>query len=90
VTDAVVGGIRERGPEAVGLMIIGMARIVIAFLVLILMVIASEVVGIDISAIPFAGMTGISAFVSWLITRGERWGNGKGDRNRVSKANHRD
>lgn len=67
--DAVIGGIRERGPEATGLLIVGLARIVIALIVLILLVIASEVVGIDVSAVPFAGMTGISMLVSWLLTR---------------------
>ena len=69
MSDAVVGGIRERGPEAVGLVIIGVARILIAVLVLALLLIGSSLLGFDVSAVPFAGMTGLSGLVSWAITR---------------------
>ena len=71
VTDAVVGGIRQRGAEAVGLLIVGTARVVIAVMVLVILVVAGKVIGIDVSAVPFAAMTGISALVSWLLTRRE-------------------
>jgi hypothetical protein len=68
VTDAVVGGIRERGSEAVGLLIVGVARIATAVMALIVLVIASKLVGIEISAVRFAVMTVFSGLVSWLIT----------------------
>lgn len=68
VTDAVVGGIRERGSEAVGLFIVGVARITMAALALIVLIVASKVIGVEISAVRFALMTALSALVSWLIT----------------------
>ena len=87
VNDAVIGGIRERGPEAVGLLIIGLARILIAVLVLGLLLIASSVLGVNVSAVPFAGMTGLSGLVSWLITRNGSWtGKPENDRRDVNAA----
>jgi hypothetical protein len=68
VTDAVVGGIRERGSEAVGLLIVGAARIATAVMALIVLVVASKLVGIEISAVRFAVMALFSGLVSWLIT----------------------
>jgi hypothetical protein len=79
-----IEGVRARGPEAVGLVIIGLARILIAVLVLGLLLIASSVLGINVSAVPFAGMTGLSGLLSWLITRKGSWtdnSEGGGDEN---------
>lgn len=73
LNDAVVGGIRQRGPEAVGLLIIGLTRIVLAVLVLGVMLFASSVLGFNVTAVPFAAMSGLSAFLSWLITRDRAW-----------------
>jgi len=69
LNDAVVGGIRERGAEAVGLVIVSMARIAIAAVVLALLLVASTVLEIEVTFGPFAGMTGVSACVSWLLMR---------------------
>jgi hypothetical protein len=55
------------------LVIIGLARILIAVLVLVLLLIASSILGFNVSAVPFAGMTGLSGLVSWLITRKKSW-----------------
>jgi hypothetical protein len=76
LNDAVGGGIRQRGAEAIGLVIMGLARIAIAVPVLALLLLASRLLGVDVTALPFAGMTGISALVSWLLTRRDRPGPG--------------
>lgn len=70
LNDAVVGGIRNRGPEAVGVVIIGVARVVVAALVLALLLATSAFFDYDVTAVPFAGMTSASALISWLITWG--------------------
>lgn len=75
LNDALVGGIRERGPEAVGMVLVGVARIVVAVLVLSLQLVGSSLLGYEVTAIPFAGMSAVSIWVSWLATR-------QGDRSR--------
>jgi hypothetical protein len=77
--NAIAHGIRMRGPEAVGLVLIGFAQIVIGVLVLVLLVAASEIVGIDVTAVPFTGMTGVSMLVSWLLTSSKEDGEAKDD-----------
>jgi hypothetical protein len=76
LNDAVVGGIRQRGPDAVGLLIMAAARIVIAVVVLGLLFVASSLLGYPVTTWPFVGMTGISGLVSWLTTRDRRQGKG--------------
>jgi hypothetical protein len=70
LNEALVGGIRQRGPEAFGWMLVALTRIAITVIVLVLMLIASWAFHYDVSAWPFAGMTTISGLVSWLTTRG--------------------
>ena len=60
VTDAVVGGIRQRGPEAVGLLIIGLARVFLFIVVLGVLLFASSVLGFDVTTVPLAAMSGAS------------------------------
>lgn len=72
VNDAVIGGIRERGPEAVGMMIIALARLVIAVITFLVLYGVSSILEIEVSAWPAAGMTIISGLVSWLTTRDGR------------------
>lgn len=82
LNEAVIEGVRERGPEAVGLVIIGLARILIAVLVLGLLLFASSILGLNVSAVPLAGMTGLSGLLSWLTTRKGSWADsseGRGD-----------
>jgi hypothetical protein len=72
--DALVGGIRQRGPEAAGLVIVGLARILIAAVTLALLLSVSVVLGLEFrAALPLASMTGASAGLSWLVTRGASW-----------------
>lgn len=70
LNDALIGGIRLRGPEAFGWMLVALIRIAITVIVLTLMVLASWALGYDVTVGPFAGMTTISGLVSWLLTRG--------------------
>ena len=69
LNDALVGGIRERGSEAVGFFIIAVTRIVIAVLVVAVQLLASVALGYGVTVVPFAGMTVIGGLVSWLTTR---------------------
>jgi hypothetical protein len=69
LSEALVGGIRQRGPEAFGSMLVALMRIAITVIVLALMLIASWAFGYDVAVAPFAGMTTISGSVSWLLTR---------------------
>lgn len=70
VSDALVGGIRLRGAEAVGLVIMGLARLAIAVVVFIVLYGAAVIVGIEVTTPPpFAGMGLISALVTWLVGR---------------------
>jgi hypothetical protein len=68
LNEALVGGIRQRGPEAFGSMLVALARIAITVVVLILMLFASWAFGYQVTAWPFAGMTTLSGLVSWLLT----------------------
>lgn len=69
LNEALVGGIRQRGSEAVGLLIMAMTRIVIALLVLGLQLLVSWSFDYEVTAGPFTGMTLIAGLVSWLTTR---------------------
>lgn len=69
LNDALVGGIRQRGPEAVGLVLIGLARLVVAVATLVVLLFASSILGFDVTTGPFLAMSGLSGVVSWLVTR---------------------
>ncbi len=73
LNDALVGGIRQRGPEAFGVIIIGLARLVVAVATLAVLLFASSVLGFNVTAVPFVAMSGLSAVLSWLITKDARW-----------------
>lgn len=69
LNEALVGGIRLRGPEAFGLLIMALTRIVIALLVLGLQLLATWLLDYDVTGWPFVGMLTISGLVSWLTMR---------------------
>lgn len=75
LNEALVGGIRQRGPEAFGSMLVALTRIVITVVVLILMLLTSWAFGYQVTAWPFAGMTTLSGLVSWLLT----WDRSRGE-----------
>jgi hypothetical protein len=72
LNDAIVGGIRQRGADAVGLVIMGIAYLVISVLALLVLLFASSVFGIDRTALPVTIMTLISAGISWLVGKSIR------------------
>jgi hypothetical protein len=67
LNDAVVGGIRQRGPDAVGLVIVGIARLIVGVATLGVLLGIGAIFGYDATAAHFAGLTGVSALVSWLV-----------------------
>ncbi len=73
LNEALVVGIRERGAEAFGFVIFSLARIAIAVVVLGVTVVAAVVLGVGAAAGPFAGMTGVSATIGWLLTPRPGW-----------------
>jgi hypothetical protein len=66
---AVIAGVRERGPEAVGLVIVAAARVLIATVVLALLLTVHSVLGYALTATPYVGITATSSLVSLLLTR---------------------
>lgn len=72
LNEAVVGGIRQRGAEAVGVVIVGMARLLVGMAILAALLSVSWIFGVDITAIRFATMTGVSSGLSWVATRRPR------------------
>jgi hypothetical protein len=73
LTDALIEAIRSRGPEAAGLVMVGLARLVVAVATLMALLLCSSILGIEVTPIPFAAMSGLSAVLSWAITRGGHW-----------------
>lgn len=69
LNEALVGGIRLRGAEAFGWMLVSLTRIAITAVVLVLLLVAGWVFGYDVTALPFAAMTTVSGLVSWILTR---------------------
>jgi hypothetical protein len=67
VNHAVAKGIRRRGPDAVGLVLMGMARLVVAAVTLALLLAISSLSGNDLTALHFAGATAVAAAVNWLL-----------------------
>lgn len=52
LSEAVVGGIRQRGAEAVGLVIMGLARLLVTFAALLILLFGSSVLGLKVTSIP--------------------------------------
>jgi hypothetical protein len=69
LNDALVGGIRERGPDAFGMVIIALARLAIGVITFAILFGISQLIGAELTALPYAGITGVSGLVSWLATR---------------------
>jgi hypothetical protein len=80
VVDAIVLGIRERGPEAVGMLLVGLVRIVLAVAVLVTLLLLQlfgvPTLGFSIESIPFAAVSVISVALSVMATLGRQWGEG--------------
>lgn len=74
LNDALVGGIRERGSEAFGLVLVGSARLFLAFLaVLLSQILGVAVFGFALVSLPSAALSVISVALSVVATTGIRW-----------------
>jgi hypothetical protein len=62
---ALIGGIRQRGPDAVGMVIIGIARLIIGAATLGLVLGLGTLFGYDMTAVHLTGATAIAGLVSW-------------------------
>lgn len=69
LSDSLVGGIRQHGADAVGLVIMGLARLLVGAATLAVVLAGGAVAGYDIGAAEFAGLTGAVAFLN-LLTSG--------------------
>jgi hypothetical protein len=63
---AVAKGIRRGGPGAVELVLIGMAKLVVAACALGVLLAAAALSGYDLTALDFAGANAVVATVGWL------------------------
>lgn len=67
VNHAVAKGIRRRGPDAVGLVLMGTARLIVAATTLGVLLAASALSGNDLTTLHFVGASAIAAIVNWLL-----------------------
>ena len=65
---AVIGGIRQRGPEAVGLILVGTARLFLAFVAVVLGQVLSVVLGLGAGSTTSVTISALSAITSVLVT----------------------
>lgn len=80
VVEAIAFGIRERGPEAVGMLLVGLVRILLALAVLavllLLQLFGISTLGFSIESVPFAAISVLSVALSVMATLGRQWGSG--------------
>jgi len=73
--EATIAAIRQRGPEAIGLLLIGLARLLLATAVLVILHVAGATMfGFNLMSVPFAATSVISVGLSFLATQGREWG----------------
>jgi hypothetical protein len=66
---ALVGGIRQRGPEAVGLILVGAARLLLAFLAVVFtQALSVTVLGLGLGSTPSMTISVLSAAASVLAS----------------------
>jgi hypothetical protein len=63
---AVVGGIRQHGADAVGLVLIGLARLLVGVATLGALLAGGAIAGLEMSTTHFAILTGGAAFLNLL------------------------
>lgn len=66
---ALARGIRRRGPDAVGLVLIGMARLVVTTLTLAVLLVAAAIFGYNATPLGLAGATVVAGLLNWLAGR---------------------
>jgi len=70
--NAVIDGIRRHGADAVGLVIIGVARLIVGAAALGVLLASSAIADYDLTAAHFAGLTAVAALVNWVATGSSR------------------
>lgn len=70
---AMVEGVRQHGPDAVGMLIVGLARLTMAVATLGALWLASSLLGLNTTAYSVIGMSGLSAAMGCLIARHDRF-----------------
>jgi hypothetical protein len=69
--DAAVRAIRARGPEAVGIVLVGTARLLLALTVLVVLHLFGEAaLGFSLMSVPFAAVSVLSLALSVMATLG--------------------
>lgn len=68
MSDAVVGGIRQHGAEAVGLVLMGLARLFVGAATLGVLLVVGAVTGCDLTATRFMGAICVGAVVNLLVS----------------------
>jgi hypothetical protein len=71
---ALIGGIRQRGSDAVGLVIMGIARLVIGAVTLGALLSVGAIFGCEMTGDHLVGATVFAGFVSWLMGGASRHG----------------
>lgn len=67
LSEAVIGGIRERGPDAVGLLLIGVSRLLVGAATLAVLLVAGSISGHDLTAVHLAGLGALAVLLNVLI-----------------------
>jgi hypothetical protein len=62
---AVISGIRERGSDAVGLLIMGVARLIVGVITLGVVLGVAAIFGYDMTAVHLTGATAVAGLVGW-------------------------
>ena len=72
LSDALIGGIRQRGSDAVGLVIMGIARLIVGAVTLGVLLGIGAAFGYGMTPGQFVGATALAGLVSWLMGRDSR------------------
>jgi hypothetical protein len=73
LSDAVLAGIRQRGPEAVGLLIVGLARLAIGSLTFGALLGIGTVFGYGATPLHAAGLAAATTLCVWRASRAARF-----------------
>jgi hypothetical protein len=66
LSDALIGGIRRHGSDAVGVVLMGIARLIVGMVTLGFLLGAGATFGYEMTAAHFVGAAVVAGLVSWL------------------------
>lgn len=69
LSDAIRSGIRRRGPDAVGLVLVGVAWLIVGTAAAGVLLAIGAISGYEVTTSQFAGLTGATALVNWLSAK---------------------